>query len=209
MSSTSDHAGRVELPSEFSGDDDQFCDPVYLLDGLINGLNHLGDEWAQVRINFNAPDPDLMGGTATDGPLEPDGFAEDWTLLAAWSFPVTVLDGPTQYRLRLRVAAGVGGTPADCDLRVVVAPYGTPISRLLVDEETDAVWEADAFASATPGDLTGATRGDAAYADAIELPATLDGPLAVVVALFVRASSDQGTPQVWTLYLSEVCPEAP
>lgn len=210
MSSTSEHAGLVEFSSEFDGAEDQFIDTVYVRDGLINGLNHCADEWAQVRVNFVAADPDLMGGTTTEGTLTPPGFAEDWTLLAAWPFPVTVLDaGPTPYRYRLHIGAGVIGTPADCDLRVALVPYGTPITRALAEDETDGVWAADTFSNATPGDLSGATLGPAALATAIELAPTIDGPLAAVLCLFVRSTSAGCTPEVWAVHLSEVVTEAP
>lgn len=205
--STSRHEGRIVLPSDFGGEDDQFCDTVYLKHGLLNGLNHSGDEWAQVRCNVMVPTLSLKTGTFTHAAMPSVNASDDadaWTLVCTRPVPVTVLEPGTPYLFRFWIAMTSDDAGCDFTIRAVLVPSTTPITDGLVLEESDSVWESDLIGGGDPiAYATGATLGAGAYANAIEMP---DGPVDGSIAVFVQTTSDAGILDLHALHLSEVVP---
>jgi hypothetical protein len=207
--STSRHEGRVLLDTAFAAEDDQFADTVYLKHGLINGLNHLADEWSQVRANVLAPSLALKTGTYTSS-AESAGSSDDadaWLPWFAWSFPVTVIQPGTPHLFRFWIAATSDDNGMDFELRAVLVPEGTPLVESLVEAETDSVWASDVILGIDPlAYATGATRGAEAYPHALVMPESPDGPRTGVLVVYAKTTSDTGTLDLHALHLSEVVP---
>jgi hypothetical protein len=207
--STSRHEGRILLAADFAAENDQFCDTVYLKHGLINGLNHLADEWSQVRANVMVPDLALATGTFTSSAKITGGSddTDTWFLWLAWKIPVTVIEPGTPHLFRFWIAATSDDSGMDFELRAVLVPDGTPLDDSIPLEESDSVWASDLIAAIDPlAYATGATLGDEAYASAIVMPATSSGPTMGTLAVYAKTTSDTGNLDLIALHLSEVVP---
>jgi hypothetical protein len=207
--STSRHEGRVLLDPAFAAENDQFCDTVYLKHGLINGLNHVADEWSQVRVNIATPDLTLKTGTYTHAARVggSDDDVDSWDFWFSVEFPVTVLAPGTPYLFRFWIGATSDDNGMDAELRAVLVPSGTPLTETLVEDETDSVWASDVIIGGDPiAYVTGATLGDEAYPNAIVMPEAPEGPTMGVLAVYAKTTSDTGSLELHALHLSEVVP---
>jgi hypothetical protein len=211
--STSRHEGRVLIASpDFGGGSGQFCDAIYLRDGLINGLNHAADEWSQVRINIMSPLLSLATGTQTHGLPAVIGSDDPdaWVHWMTFRFPVTAIEAggaALPHLFRFHVAATSDDAGMDAELRAVLVPDGAAIDSPLVLEASDSVWVSANISGGDPVAYnTGVTQGDEAYTDGLVMPATPGGPLFGSLALFFQTTSDSGVMELHALHLSEVVP---
>jgi hypothetical protein len=207
--STSRHEGRVLLDAAFNAGDDQFADTVYLKHGLINGLNHIADEWSQVRVSVGTPDLTLKTGTYTHA-AEVSGSTDDadaWILWFAMEFPVTVIAPGTPHLFRFWIGATSDDAGMDAELRAVLVPHGTPLTETLVEDATDSIWASAVINGGDPpAYVTGATLGDEAYPSALVMPEAPEGPVMGILAVYAKTTSDAGSLELHALHLSEVVP---
>lgn len=158
--STSIHAGLVDLSEGHFGVATHPADTAQLRDGVANGLLHIADSYAQVRVNY-CP---IATGFATNDldafeTIDADPIADRWYQVGApfGEWPITCSADGTPYTMRVRL--GVSGSTTDAGItheyRVVLAPLGRGREEMLRLE--DHVFEVSAAASATPSWASGAT----------------------------------------------------
>jgi hypothetical protein len=130
---------------------------------LMSNINHLSDEFAQVRI--------CMGSDGTNMPSAASGDTD--VFLTSYIFPILQRASGDSYRFRIRLA-GITPTPSPVQkLTAIIGPYigaGRPVAATTYG---DAKFIADISDDTGVSWGTGSSQGTNAWADLIELPAAL------------------------------------
>jgi len=167
--STSIHSGLVDFGATLYGAANDPIDTVIMRDGVANGLLHAADSFAQVRVNYMAVKSTLANGQDAYETIESSPTAGTWYLCGGspfGSWPLTLNETGTPYKLRIRVGVAASTSNADTlTLRVVLAPDG--LGGRERDRSVDHVWETSWTASTTsttPTWASGTSQGTAASA---------------------------------------------
>ncbi len=144
------------------------ADTVIMRDGVLNGLLHLADEYAQIRCNWCAvsspPNQGYRGITS--------GFTADrWYRLGEFGkWPIQLRADGTPYKIRVRLAGMTNGTGT--------AKFGCAISPPGWDSfwagSFDSIFHTATTSSGTAGWLTGSSQGSAASGTLVTLPIATD-----------------------------------
>lgn len=133
---------------------------------IVNNINHLSDEFAQVRLNWSDP---TGKGYAT-------GAASAFTNIPVFSdtFPLTLRQSGDSYRLRIRIGGyytGAGATTAT--LRAIVSGGMTAPGALRSWGGAGDREFLTAGLTTTSAWATGASQGTNAWTDMVYLPSAL------------------------------------
>jgi hypothetical protein len=175
--STSIHNGRVLFADSLYGSADTPVDTTIMRDGVANGLLHIADSYAQVRVAVMHPDYSTFGGAAEfeyNETLDNTPTANTWYRIQGSPFgewPLTMHADGTPYVLRVRVGGkSSGGAGAGTvTFRVVIAPASNGLGEL--ELPADHIYETAGTTSTSVAWLTGASRGSGAYTTRMELAA--------------------------------------
>jgi hypothetical protein len=179
--STSIHNGRVQFADSLYGTDNDPADVTILRDGVVNGLLHCADSYAQVRVNFVHPDYSTFAAAAAyeyNQTVDTTPTPNAWYRMEGSPFgewPLTLHDDGTPYVLRVRVggASSGGAATGTITFRVVIAPANAGLGEL--ELAADHIFETAGTTSTSVAWLTGATRGSGAHTTRMELSATRAG----------------------------------
>jgi len=144
---------------------------------VMNNVNHLSDEFAQVRVNWN----DAVGIV----PKTYTNFTNQQ--IGAWQFPITQRQNGDSYKFRIRLAGAVASGTAT--LMAVIGPPGFTGPRTAWGGAIGDQMFVTASLGAGIAWVTGTSQGPAASGDLIYLPAA-----AITSRTFTTAVSLGGNP---------------
>ncbi len=223
--STSEYEYRVLTDTNEYGDSPQALD-AFTSRIVMSNLNHLADEFAQVRCALSGTVAALSGKAGYLTSRTPTAINTPYAVVST-SFPMLVRGSGASYKLRVRIG-GASSNVAAAAIFTAVLSLGRDAPAAVGDASeapyTDAVYITDATASTAAAWLTGASQGPGGYATLMEMNAaeveacaldfpTTDAPGGgavtvrvawVTLTIFASTSNVTYVPKLFAVYAAEV-----
>ncbi len=217
---TSEYHYRVLLDLADVGVAKKALDPTTSR-SLMSNLNHMADEFAQVRVTYSGTVAALSGKAGYLSSRTPTSTATPYAV-TSWSFPMSIRAQGQSYKLRVRIGGATANATATATFTAVLSPGNTAPAS--VGDASDAVYVTAGTASTAAAWLTGVSQGAGAYTTMMEMNAaqvaacwndfptkvSLSGDPATVtcawvtLSIFAETTNVTHVPRLYSVYAAEV-----
>jgi len=170
MAASSIKSGIISFDLSLFGAAGDPMDTVLMRDGVMNGLLHLADEFAQIRCNWAAQTVPIKNGYRT---TTTSAVADEWYRIgevARW--PIQFRANGNPYKVRIRIGGHSNNASYTATFGAVLSPPAT--GPIYIGVGDDWVFHTAGTTGTTPAWLTGTSQGTVGSATILTLPTAAD-----------------------------------